>query len=332
MADRQIQEKYWGGHARNGIAFCIGIAIICALFWHLNKNSEIIDLFSRVSIIKVLSICLVGFFVNTISMSITQQIMTSKLECRLNGLESYALSVITRVGNTLTPFRMGTIYRVIYLKKNHNLSLIQFGSMFLSLQLILVFTGCLVSAVSLAILSFKYQHINIVWVLCFSTIFILSWFLLFHPVHRIIPIKWIGDKINQFVEGWQALQHEKHIFWIGISGRLVSLIVYTFIFQTVLGELGYKTGWLECLLFASVTSLCMLIQVIPGSLGITETVVTVTAVLFLIPSAAGFSASLLIRLVNIFFLVLFALPAWLFLNRFRKVKKKSPQEQIEGCL
>ncbi|MBW1637333.1 MAG: flippase-like domain-containing protein [Deltaproteobacteria bacterium] len=311
---KKNELKAAGKNYRNLVSFCLGLSVIGVLFVYLNKNSSILSLLSNVSLVKVLVACLSGFLVSTFVTSITQQFMANSLRCRLGFRESFALTVLARSGNTLTPFRLGTIFRASYLKQNHNLSLIQFGSMFLSLQLILLLTGCLVTGITLSFLSFEYPGIKSSVIIGFFLLFFFCSLLLYRPIHKSVPGRWLGHKISLFILGWQALQQDRVSLAVAISGRVIVLITYTVVFHFVLSELGEEVEMMVCLFFSSVSSLTMFIQIIPGSLGITETIITFTAVLFLLPPASGFSAALVIRLCNIFFLLLLTLPCWLFLT------------------
>ncbi len=318
---------FLGKRFRAIVSFFVGLIVICGLFFYLNRNSAILNLLSNVSLLKVLFACLFGFLAGTLAMSITQQYMSGSLNCRLGFLESFALAVMARAGNTLTPFRLGTIYRASYLKQQHELSLIQFGSMFLSLQLILLLTGGLVTGITLAILSFSYPGINTTVIFGFFLLFIICSIPLCCPVRRLTPGKWIGNKASLFIQGWQALQQDRLSLAIAIAGRVIVLITYTIVFRFVLYELGEDVGLMVCLFFSSVSSLAMFIQIVPGSLGITETIVTFTAVLFLLPPASGFSAALLIRLSNIFFLFLLTVPCWIYLSVRNRDKTSSKESR-----
>jgi len=306
-----------GKQIRNLIGFGAGICIVVVLFIHLNRNASITNLLQHVSIPKVIAICLVGFVVNAITIAVIQLYMTGTLGCRLTFWESFALSIVSRSGNTLTPFRLGTVYRVMYLKQNHNLLLLQFGSMFVGLQLVLILTASLVCGVTLGILSFTCRDIQLSLVLIFFMIVFMCIVLLFRPVSPGTSQNWIGRKLTRFVEGWQLLQQDKKIFWIAISGRMIGLIVNAMLFYLILLELGEEIELMVCLFFSSITSLTLLIQLIPGSLGITESVVTVTAVLFGLPATIGFSSSLIMRLANILFLIVLTLPSWVFLEKLK---------------
>ncbi|MBC8393151.1 MAG: flippase-like domain-containing protein [Deltaproteobacteria bacterium] len=302
------------------LTFGVGISIIGALLYHFNKNTQLLELFRKASILKILLFCFAGFAVNTISMAITQIAMAASMTFKIRFFESIALSVLTRAGNALTPFRMGTVYRAVYLKKHHQMTISQFGAIFLSLQLVMIISGSLISGISLGMLSFEYRHIGMeIPVLLFS-IFVVSSILIFRPVTTGGDHPWFGRYMARFLEGCRALQQSHTSFFIAILGRVSGLVAYTIIYYFTLRELGAETGWLSCLFLASVSSLTMLIQIIPGSLGITETVVIFLSVHVMLPPHIGFSAALLIRLWNILFMIVLTLPSWIYLKPTRVCK------------
>ncbi len=300
-------------------SFFIGIATIVSLFLYLNKNLSVVNLLEQISVLKTANICFAGFLISTVSMALTQLYMTRSLNCRLNFIESYALSILTRSGNTLTPYRLGTIYRAAYLKKNHQLSLVRFGSLFVGLQLVLILTSCLVSGAALAVLSKNNQYIETGMMICFFSVFVLCCFFLFFSFQIQVPVKWINNGLNSFFQGWRMLQNDKTGLLVAISGRMVGIITYTVIYYYILNELGSNIDWTVCLFLTAVSSLTMLVQIIPGSLGITELTVTLAATQFSLSPAVGFSAALLIRFFTLVYLIVFTLPSWIILNKFNKL-------------
>jgi len=311
------KKRSLGIQIRNLIVFGIGICFIVFLFIHLNQDSSISNLIEQISILKIGFICFTGFSVNTVSIAVTQLYMVKSFGCRMGFYESLALSIVSRSGNTLTPFRLGTIYRIVYLKQNHDLLLLQFGSMFLGLQLVLILTGSFVSGAVLTILSFTLIKSQFNLALLFFLISFICIVFITRPLPPAVSRSRIGKKLLRFLEGWQLLQQDKKVFWIAIGGRGVSLVINAMLFYLIFHNLGEKVDWLICLLFSSISSLTMLIQIIPGSMGITESAVTFLALFFSLSSAVGFSSSLLIRMANILFLIVLVLPSWLFLEKLR---------------
>lgn len=224
-------------------------------------------------------------------------VLTETFEIKLSLLEAFKLSLATGFYNLITPLRGGTLIRAAYLKKKHNLNYKNFLASFYGMYVLTFLIAGLVGFSSLALLG-KIKTQNYILSIIFLSITILmSIIIIFSPKPKNHQNK-ILNSIIKLSSGWHKISKNKKTILLGILTTLSNFLIISLMMILEFKIFGIKINLLTALVLASINSLSVLISITPGSLGIKEATLVLTASALGIPTSESIAVSILDRAIQ----------------------------------
>jgi uncharacterized membrane protein YbhN (UPF0104 family) len=249
--------------------------------------------------------------------------MARTLKVKLGWWESLSLTILGRAGNSFTPFRVGSVYRAIYMKTVHEMAFSRFVGIFFGFSVVVFGTSAIVATVSAIIVSAICNAIN--WAIVFSLVIVLvvSFFFVWLPgkFQRLEDMR--NSRLAVFLGAWYSIRSSRATFSACIIGNFVSILTFIAAYKVVFAEIGSYLGWVECAMLASIGKIINLIQLVPGSLGIYEGSLAFLAHTFDLSPSAGLSVAILLRVCHLLILIALIGPSWIYLrNQMNREHKK----------
>lgn len=252
--------------------YIITILVILTIF-----ACYIISNLSRLQTLFQLSLDSVTFLILFISCSL---LIAGRINYHLYGslgvaitwLEGVSLVVIKNLGNLL-PLSGGLFAKGVYLKQRHNLTYqLYFPSSFAISTLFLGIHG-VTGLFGLSWLWFiESKSVSFPLWLGFAGMTMVS-FLLWMPLEfKFLPASW-NQKLIQTKAGWQCLSENPRLTMKLAGLQLLWLLFVSGRFYLVFHIFSQDVQYVHCLLFASVFIIASLITIVPGGLGVRESMV-----------------------------------------------------------
>lgn len=278
----------------------ITILAVSVLWFILYLKGHIgeFDIIFRISpnVVIILSALIV---LGSVFLGLFNKVIMQYLEVPLEFKEWYGLSVVSTFWNYLMPFRAGAGVRALYLKKVHNFTITNFLGTIAALYFIHFFVNSAIGLICVFFIYVHYQFLNISISTFFLIVFAGVTFFMFlspqlpHFQNRIFR------KIEEIVYGWYKIRENNKLIikliLIVIFNAAIGLFTVFFSFRAY----GVDLSLLKSLLISTLFAFSTLINITPGSLGITEAIMVFSAQIFQITPAQGLVAAGLIRVTNL---------------------------------
>jgi uncharacterized membrane protein YbhN (UPF0104 family) len=235
----------------------------------------------------------------------------SRFGVQLRPKEWMGLSVVTTMGNYITPFSGGMVARAAYLKRRHAFPYAQFATLLASNYLVNFWVVGVVGVFTL--LTFG-ETIGLYWQVFafFATVVISISALVIFPSFRLPWRNRVTQVMNTSLRGWGIVKSDPSLMARLVSYALFNILLTAFSFWVAYDALGSRVSFRAALLIGLLTSFSLLIKVTPGNLGIQETAISLSSGLLGIGIGQGLLVALLIRAATL--LLLFTLgPIFSFL-------------------
>jgi len=223
-------------------------------------------------------------------------------------ITSIALATINTLANLL-PFSGGLIAKGIYLKKRHNLAYGKYLSATGALYILFISINGIIGLISLLILKYAYgQNPPPILYIGYGLMSVCVGFFWFPMMIEIVPDRW-KDMATRIVEGWHILRNNRGLFLKLSLVQITTVLVMASRFILSYDVFSQRIPLLSAILFSSATILTRLVSIIPGGIGIRETVVAVIGNYFGIePSISAYAvafdrliSTLLVLILGLFF-------------------------------
>ena len=310
--------------------FGFGLLCVVILFIFLKDKDTVRRLLESSAL--AIALCILAHFVGLLAQSVTQVFMARTLKVQLSLGESLSLTVIGRIGNLFTPFRLGAVYRAIYMKTVHQMAFSKFVGLFFGFSLVAYGTSALVATVSVIAVSASHDKLN--WTIVFSIIVALAISLFFIWLPRDIRWRkgrWVS-RLGVFLESWHFIRGSRASILSATIGNFVSILTFVIAYRMAFAEIGDELGWVECTAVASIGSLIKIMQLLPGSLGIYEGSIAFMAHTIGLSPSTGLSVAVLFRICQVITLVALIGPSWIYLrNRLYYESKDLRTDERSGA-
>jgi uncharacterized membrane protein YbhN (UPF0104 family) len=272
-----------------GIAGGIGLYLV--------HNPELVALFYGISLrhaVLLVLMCVLSFGTSGLYL----KVFAGKFGMYLRPREWFGLTVVTTMGNYLTPFSGGLIARASYLKHRHAFSYTRFLAMMAANYLIAFALISLTGIVTLLTLPEKQDESWLVLIFFFATL-ITVWLV------SIFPSITAGSK-NQMVllaqratEGLDIIRRDPVLLGKLIVLTLMNILIGALLFYVAFISLGSMLPFRVALLIYLLTTFTLLINITPGNFGIQEAGTSMAAAILGAGVEMGLMASLMIRAATI---------------------------------
>ncbi|MFH1972229.1 MAG: lysylphosphatidylglycerol synthase transmembrane domain-containing protein [archaeon] len=284
----------------------ISIIIILAFGYIIYQNfaefSKILDYPWIILILVLLSS--IGFFFNGMKI----KFLVKNFGVDLGVMESYWLSVVTSLGNYLTPFRGGAALRAYYLKKKYQFSYIDFFVTMAGTYVIILFVTAILGLICLLVMYLLNIPTPKEFIILFLGILVLTILVLFVKIpHKINSSNFILRKISKVIKGWNLIKKDKKlILKVGLMDTFCYVIVILKVY--ILFEvLDQGISFISSTLLGLIHGISTLITITPAALGIREVAIAYSAELLGIGLNVGAVVSIIDRVILILTLLLLGL-------------------------
>jgi uncharacterized membrane protein YbhN (UPF0104 family) len=219
---------------------------------------------------------------------------TSKFGIDLTILEWFGLSVVTTMGNYITPFSGGMLVRATYLKRKYAFPYSKFMSMLAANYLVIFW---MIGIVGTVILIKWVNDISSIYVLLgfFMTIVCVISIILLVPSIKLAGGGWLAGHINEALNGWDMIRKDGRLLSTIVAYAAINMMTNGLSFWIAYNALGATVPFKSAFLVSLFVSFSLLINITPGNLGVQEVIVGLSSGLLGIGAGLGLVAALLVR-------------------------------------
>jgi len=290
---------------KNKLKIIITLIVIGFLAYYISSN------FEQFKIIKNLKTTDILIFVILQILFIYSNGLIHKIFAKIfsvNLKEAFGLSAVTSFLNLITPFKGGTGFRALFLKKIHKIDYKKFIALIYAKYVIISLFLTLLGAITSFLIDELY--LGIIFLLASLLCLIIIKF------HFRLPNKnKILQNINKILESWEQIAKHK-----GIKEKLGLITIFNLMLTSLINfftlkSLGASITFLDASFLAVIGSLSFFIQITPGGLGITEGAYYLSTTFINISGPEAITAALIIRLSNAITLIPIGIYYYFKLNR-----------------
>jgi uncharacterized membrane protein YbhN (UPF0104 family) len=278
-------RRYW--------SIVVLVLVVAAIAWYLCSQPHLLTAFSNVSLLAI--VYLVGMrllFLGTNGLFLRE--FAAKFGVELTPKEWFGLSVVTTMGNYITPFSGGMVARAAYLKHRHNFPYAQFATLLASNYLVTFWVIGVVGALALLTFGMAVWSYWQLFVFFIAVAVSISASILF-PVLRLPWKNRIAKAVNTSLAGWRLVKNDRALLAKLVAYTLSNILLNALCLWVAYDALGSHVPFRSALLVGLLTSFSLLIGITPGNLGIQEAVVSLSSGLLGIGAGQGLLAALLVR-------------------------------------
>ena len=296
--------------AKKYVSIGVLVVVILAILFYLSTQPQLLAALWQISW-KSLAVIVVFRLLFLITSGLYLQAFTKKFNINLTFTEWFGLSVVTTMGNYITPFAGGMVARAAYLKHKHNFAYASFATLLASNYLVIFWV---IGAVGFATLTvfYPFQDIYIILALIFLALPVAISMLTMLPnvslpdTHRLFRI------LNTSLEGWDLVKNDKKLIAkLGLY-TVANITLNGLSFWVAYNALGFTVSFSSALLISLIAVFSILLNITPGNLGVQEIVVSVSSTLLGPGGGEGLVVALIIRAATLFLVfTLGPIYAWL---------------------
>jgi len=270
------------------------VAIAVFLFIHKEGWREI-QRVSLANLVLLLMLQLGSLVVNGIFL----KIFAAKFGLVLGFREWFGLSVVTTMGNYLTPFSGGLFARAAYLKRKYAFSYASFVSVMAANYLIVFFNCGLLGVWISALLARRIHSFRLEIPLFFGSVSCTAILLALMPNVKLKTSNRWSRALSKVWEGWNIVRTDFLLLLKLSVLTLVNLVLAAASLFVAYRALELPIDFLSALLIGLFASLSILLRVTPGNLGIQEAVISLTSALLGAGLEEGFLGAMLVRAASL---------------------------------
>lgn len=267
------------------------------IIYYTREHYQDFSIIHNVALLPIAILWLVILVETFVSGLFTKVVMQHfKIKLRFN--EWYGLSIITRFWNTILPLRGGAGVRALYLKKMYEFPISEFFAALASLYILIFLVNSAIGIICIISLYLLSNILIYTLFLFFLSVFLLMNVFIFSPF-RIPESRYaLLSKLSKIIDAWHGIRTNYHLIkkllWVTILNSSVGLFTVYFSYHSF----GINLSIFQSLLISTLFNFTVMINITPGSLGIVESIMILTANLFGINPAESLMASALIRTVH----------------------------------
>jgi uncharacterized protein (TIRG00374 family) len=283
------------------------LVILILMIWFAVYFYQHIDDFRRLRIVN--TIYFVPLFFLSILFLINNGLILKYLldpfGIKLKFKEWFGLSVVTTMGNYITPFRGGAIARAGYLKNTHRFSYSYFMSTLTGIYIIVFFVNSFIGLLTMILLYYFHGFFNVFLFITFLVMFLfLSSVVIFSPQIKATKYGYI-NKFISVLNGWYLIRSNKKTILATCLISLVNIAIIVLMMFLEFKVIGINIPILSVLFLSMVSTLSLFISITPGALGIREMIIAFTATVIDIPIAEALTVSVLDRIIGLIIIFIF---------------------------
>ncbi len=271
--------------------------IACGIALYLSHNPDLIALLYGISPYHaafLVLLCVLTFGTSGLFL----RLFAGKFGMSLSPREWFGLTVVTTMGNYLTPFSGGLIARAGYLKRRHAFPYTRFLAMLAANYLISFALISLTGIVTLFTLPDKREESWLVLIFFFATL-IAVWLVSIFPSITASSKTRLVLLAQQATEGLDILRRDRVLLGKLIVLTLMNILTGALLYFIAFLSMGSMLPFRVALLIYLLTTYTLLINITPGNFGIQEAGTSIAAAILGAGVEMGLMASLMIRAATI---------------------------------
>lgn len=311
------------------ISVVILVVAAIAIAAYLHHHKELIAKFANISLsagLQLIGLRLLFWAVNGLIL----REFASKLRLPLKFREWFGLSVVTTMGNFISPLSGGLVARAGYLKLRHAFPYVQFASLLAANYLVTFWViGVVGFGTSIAFIA---SPPHLPWQLAvffLATVVAIS-AIAVAPIGRVKGSNRLARTLDNAIAGWMEIKKDHSLVCRFVLLNALNILVNAVSFWIAYKAVGLRVSFLSGFLISLLAVFSILVNLTPGNLGIQEAIVTVSSGIIGPGAGEGLVAALLLRvstLVPAFTLgPIFALLLARELRIHRSLKEKNDVE------
>ena len=279
------RRKYWPI-----VVTVLTLAIIGLYLKSQNQLLRSLEQIPFVAIVYLLALQLASMAVNGLFL----REFAIKFGIHLTPKEWFGLSIVTTMGNYITPLSGGMIARAAYLKQKHAFPYAQFATLLASNYLV---NFWVIGVVGLFVLLTLGEAVHAFWqvLVFFAAVVIAISTLILFPPKRLPWNNRVARVVNTSLVGWELVKSDLLLLAKLAIYTLVNILLSGLSFWVAYDAVGSSISFRAALLVGLLAFFSILIKVTPGNLGIQEAVVSLSSGLLGTGMEQGFLVALLIR-------------------------------------
>lgn len=274
------------------------ILVVVAILIYIYYQPYSLRFLKNVSLSNLIFLIIIRILFQAINGLLLRE-FASKFGTFLKPKEWFGLSIVTTMGNYISPFSGGMLARAAYLKHRHAFPYTQFASLLAASYLIyfgaIGVAGVITVIISGEALAFYWQMVSF-WVL---VVLIISTFIIL-PTAKFPGNNRLTTIINSSMNGWAFIKADKALLLKVAIYTLIGIALNGLSFWVAFRALAdFPVSFWAVFLISLLSVFSILFNLTPSNFGIQEAIISLTSGMFGIGTGLGLMASLLIRVASL---------------------------------
>jgi uncharacterized protein (TIRG00374 family) len=294
----RVLVKLWG-------KYILYAAIILLIFSIIYLNKEHLSEFKKIKNISILSILYISilFIVGQVVNGYRLKIFIEVFGVKLNFIEWFGLICIQSFGNYL-PFNAGILSNVTYLKVKKKVPISKYVSFFAGDTVIKLLVFGIIGTLLLLWITLTTNKVNyMLFLVLFSFIFF-GVICIFLPMTKKVSNNRFINWLIKIHRGWDQIKKSRSVLVKSVITHIILLMLITMQFSIIFNELGNNINIFYIFILTIMTNVIRFISIIPGNLGLRESIAGSVTKLFGYSFSIGIMAALIGRIISMFWIFL----------------------------
>ena len=272
------------------------VTLFAGIAYYLFCHPGLLAVYGNVSLSEILGLGLVHVLLLLIN-GLLLKFSAEKFSLQLFPWEWFGLSVVTAMGNYLTPFSGGMLLRATYMKRRHGFQFSKFATILGANYLIYFWV---ISLVGVGVTAWAWTAASVkVLLIFFLVVWVLISLLAILPVVKLSGSHWFIVCANVMFEGWELMKSDSGLLIRMVLLALANIILNAASFWFACHALGFSVSFMAAAIVSLVAVFSVVIKLTPANLGVYEAMVCFTAPLVGLTVGEGLIAAILLRGVAI---------------------------------
>ena len=282
------------------ILVLFGIIIV----WYIYRNPKLFTCLRRISLHDIIALILLRGFALVVN-GVLLKDFAYKFAITLKVKEWLGLSFVTAMGNYVTPFSGGMVFRAAYLHRNYGLSIEKFA-MLLAFNFLIGFLCVAVVGLAGSIFIFCSSP-ELSWLVpsFFLSIILGISGLFFLKIPQRSETNWLCRKMNEAIAGWEALRSDRNFVWRLVGYTFINIFINSVLFFLAYQSIGVDISFLRALVISLITVFSLIINITPGNFGVQEVIISMASSSLGQGTGEGLVVSLIIRATSLILIFTF---------------------------
>jgi len=300
--------------------------LVLVVFFTRGTWEELYNI-TKISVASLIILSIL-FIVQQLLTGYRLKVFTELFDVKLKLCVCFGLVNIRSLANLL-PFNAGAVHNAVYLKIHNNLPVASYISIFAVNACLSILTSGIFGMLLLMIRVFFYGQLNITLAFLSAAFILVSVLALSIPIPMIKRSNKVSDWIRNAQEGWRICKGTKSILLKIMLLHLCLLSIMSAELYIIFRDVGYTIDLPAILFITAATVLLRFTTVIPGNIGIRESLMGGITELFGFSFKTGVLGSIIERIIALFWTFLFGILFSLILTRGKEVSLGSPERRLK---